>query len=59
MGNNVKRVRVAIISIGNCASPLVQGVNFYIDTKNGEKVIGIMHVKLGGCPIRIIEFTTA
>jgi myo-inositol-1-phosphate synthase len=59
MGNNVKRVRVAIISIGNCVSPLIPGVNFYKDTKNGENVIGIMHVKLGGYPIRIIEFTTA
>jgi myo-inositol-1-phosphate synthase len=54
-----KKVRVAIIGVGNCASSLVQGVNFYKDAKEDEEVPGIMHVNLGGYHIRDIEFTAA
>ena len=53
------KVRVAIIGVGNCASSLVQGVNYYKDAKNDEQVPGIMHVNLGGYHIRDIEFTAA
>jgi myo-inositol-1-phosphate synthase len=54
-----KKVRVAIIGIGNCSSSLVQGVNFYKNTKDDETVPGIMHVNLGGYHISDIEFTAA
>jgi len=54
-----KKVRVAIIGVGNCASSLVQGVNFYKDAKEDEKVPGIMHVNLAGYHISDIEFTAA
>jgi myo-inositol-1-phosphate synthase len=54
-----KKVRVAIIGVGNCASALVQGVEFYKDAKPGEKVPGLMHVDLGGYHIRDIQFTAA
>jgi len=53
------KVRVAIIGVGNCASSLVQGVNYYKDAKDDEQVPGIMHVNLGGYHIRDIEFTAA
>ncbi|PWH12488.1 MAG: inositol-3-phosphate synthase [Anaerolineae bacterium] len=52
-----KKVRVAIIGVGNCASSLVQGVEFYKDTPDSATVPGIMHVNLGGYHIRDIEFT--
>jgi len=52
-----KKVRVAIIGVGNCASSLVQGVHFYRNTKNGDTVPGLMHVSLGGYHINDIEFT--
>jgi len=52
-----KKVRVAIIGVGNCASSLVQGVHFYRSTKNGDSVPGLMHVSLGGYHINDIEFT--
>jgi myo-inositol-1-phosphate synthase len=52
-----KKVRVAIIGVGNCASSLVQGVQFYKDTADDATVPGIMHVRLGGYHIRDIEFT--
>ncbi len=54
-----KKVRVAIIGIGNCASSLVQGVEFYRNAKDEDRVPGLMHVNLGGYHIRDIEFTAA
>jgi len=52
-------VNVAIIGVGNCASSLVQGVQFYKDAKEDEFVPGLMHVNLGGYHIRDIRFTAA
>ncbi len=52
-----KKVRVAIIGVGNCASSLVQGVEYYKNAKESDTVPGIMHVNLGGYHIRDIEFT--
>ncbi len=54
-----KKVRVAIIGIGNCASSLVQGVEFYRNASESEKVPGLMHVNLGGYHISDIEFSAA
>jgi myo-inositol-1-phosphate synthase len=58
MANNGK-VRVAIIGAGNCASSLVQGVTYYQNAKDSDRVPGLMHVNLGGYHIRDIEFTAA
>ncbi|HEY60870.1 MAG TPA: inositol-3-phosphate synthase [Anaerolineae bacterium] len=54
-----KKVRVAIIGVGNCASALVQGVQFYKNADEKERVPGLMHVNLGGYHVRDIEFTAA
>jgi len=51
------KVRVAIIGVGNCASSLVQGVQYYKNAKEDEFIPGIMHVNLGGYHIGDIEFT--
>ncbi len=53
------KLRVAIIGVGNCASSLVQGVEFYKKAKEDEFVPGLMHVNLGGYHIRDIEFSAA
>lgn len=53
------KVRVAIIGVGNCASALVQGVTFYQNAKNDERVPGLMHANLGGYHISDIEFSAA
>jgi myo-inositol-1-phosphate synthase len=53
------KVRVAIIGVGNCASSLVQGIHFYKNAKDTDRVPGLMHVNLGGYHIRDIEFTAA
>ncbi len=52
-----KKVRVAIIGVGNCASALVQGVYYYRNAKEDEFVPGLMHVNLGGYHVSDIEFT--
>ena len=53
------KVRVAIIGVGNCASSFVQGVQYYKDADEHERVPGLMHVNLGGYHVRDIEFTAA
>ncbi len=53
------KVRVAVIGAGNCASSLVQGVQFYKNAKDSELVPGLMHVNLGGYHVRDIEFSAA
>ena len=54
-----KKVRLAVIGVGNCASALVQGVHYYRNAKDDDKVPGLMHVNLGGYHVRDIEFTAA
>ena len=54
-----KKVRVAIIGVGNCASSLVQGVEFYNNAPEDEFVPGLMHVKLGDYHVRDVEFSAA
>src|SRR4030066_190675 len=53
------KIRVAIIGVGNCASSLVQGIEYYRNAKEGEFIPGIMHVNLGGDHIRDVEFVAA
>ena len=53
------KVRVAIVGVGNCASSLVQGIEYYKNAKDDEFVPGLMHVNLGGYHIRDIEFSAA
>ncbi len=43
----MKKIRIAIIGIGNCASSLIQGIHFY-KGKNLEDAIGLMHGEIGG-----------
>jgi myo-inositol-1-phosphate synthase len=59
MGERRKKVRVAIVGVGNCASSLIQGVTFYKDAREGESVPGLMHVNLGGYHVGDFEFSAA
>lgn len=52
-------INVAIIGVGNCASSLVQGIEFYKDAESADKIPGLMHPVLGGYHIRDIKFTAA
>ena len=55
----MKTIRTAIVGVGNCASSLVQGVEFYRDATEEEFVPGLMHVNLGGYHPRDVVFTAA
>jgi myo-inositol-1-phosphate synthase len=55
----MKKIRVAIAGVGNCASSLVQGVTYYRDAREGDHVPGLMHVELGGYHVSDLEFVAA
>jgi len=55
----MSKVRLAIVGVGNCASSLVQGLEYYKDADPDERVPGLMHVELGGYHIRDIEVVAA
>jgi myo-inositol-1-phosphate synthase len=52
-------VRVAIVGVGNCASSLVQGVEYYKDADPAGSVPGLMHVEFGDYHVSDVEFVAA
>ncbi|MEU6644950.1 inositol-3-phosphate synthase [Saccharomonospora sp. NPDC046836] len=58
MGEN-RRVKVAIVGVGNCAASLVQGVHYYRNADPNSRVPGLMHVQFGDYHVRDIEFVAA
>ena len=55
----MSKVRVAIAGVGNCATSLVQGVEFYRDAAVDEKIPGLMHTQLGDYHVGDVEFVAA
>jgi len=54
-----KKVRVAIIGVGNCASSLVQGIHFYRNAPDDQFIPGLMHPRLGDYHIGDVEISAA
>jgi myo-inositol-1-phosphate synthase len=54
-----RTIRLAIAGVGNCASSLLQGIEYYRDAVPSDRVPGLMHVELGGYHIRDIELVAA
>ena len=52
-------IRVAIVGVGNCATSLIQGVEFYRNADKNETVPGLMHVQFGPYHISDLEFVAA
>jgi myo-inositol-1-phosphate synthase len=52
-------VRVAIVGVGNCASSLVQGVEYYQNADETSSVPGLMHVRFGPYHVRDVKFVAA
>src|SRR5438552_19183705 len=52
-------VRVAIVGVGNCASSLVQGVEYYRNADPNDRVPGLMHVRFGDYHVSDIQFVAA
>jgi len=55
----MSKVRVGIVGVGNCASSLVQGVEYYKDADPQGSVPGLMHVMFGEYHVRDVEFVAA
>lgn len=55
----MSKVRVAIAGVGNCATSLVQGVEFYRNAPVDEKIPGLMHTQLGEYHVGDVEFVAA
>jgi myo-inositol-1-phosphate synthase len=52
-------VRVAIVGVGNCASSLVQGVEYYKNADPADRVPGLMHVEFGDYHVRDVKVVAA
>jgi len=55
----MNEVRIAIVGLGNCASSLIQGLEYYKDADPSERVPGLMHVELAGYHIRDVRVVAA
>jgi myo-inositol-1-phosphate synthase len=54
----MKKIKIALIGVGNCHSSLVQGIHYYRD-KDGEDAVGLMHWDIGGYKPYDIEVVAA
>jgi len=54
-----KAIRVALAGVGNCASSLVQGLEYYRAADPAETVPGLMHVVLGGYHVSDVKVVAA
>jgi myo-inositol-1-phosphate synthase len=52
-------VRVAIVGVGNCATSLIQGVEYYRNADPSGSVPGLMHVTFGDYHVSDVEFAAA
>jgi myo-inositol-1-phosphate synthase len=55
----MSKLRLAVVGVGNCASSLVQGLQYYKDADPDDRVPGLMHVELGGYHVRDVEIVAA
>jgi myo-inositol-1-phosphate synthase len=53
------KMRLAIAGVGNCASSLLQGLEYYHNATSTDQVPGLMHVDLGGYHVSDIEVVAA
>jgi len=59
MKERSRTIRVALVGIGNCASSLVQGVEYYKDVPDDEVVPGLMHTRFGDYHVSDVQFVAA
>jgi myo-inositol-1-phosphate synthase len=55
----MSKVRVGVVGVGNCASSLIQGVEYYAKARPEEAAPGLMHVEVGPYHVSDIEFSCA
>jgi myo-inositol-1-phosphate synthase len=59
MTSRSRTIKVAVAGVGNCASSLVQGIEYYRNADPSETVPGLMHVELGGYHVGDTEIVAA
>ena len=59
LGVTEKRIRVALVGVGNCASSLVQGLTYYYNGAGNAPAPGVMHEEIGGYRIDSIDICAA
>ena len=52
------QIRIAVVGLGNCASSLLQGIEYYRD-KTQKDLVGLMHWNIGGYKPSDIEVVAA
>src|SRR5207249_6430494 len=55
----MRKIRIAIVGVGNCASSLVQGINFYQGSSTNGTAVGLMHREIGSYRPGDIEVVAA
>ena len=55
----MNKIRIAIVGVGNCASSLLQGINFYRDASGNGADVGLMHRKIGSYEPHDVEVVAA
>ena len=58
-GEDMSKIRVGIVGVGNCASSLIQGIEYYAKARSDERVPGLMHVDVGPYHVSDIEISCA
>jgi len=53
------KIKVALVGVGNCASALIQGIEYYGNRNNGDDCVGLRNVSLGGFAPKDIEVVVA
>jgi myo-inositol-1-phosphate synthase len=58
INNPIKKIKIALVGVGNCSSSLVQGIHYYRN-RTQEDVVGLMHWEIGGYSPGDIEVALA
>lgn len=54
-----RTIKLAVVGLGNCASSLIQGIEYYKDAADDAFIPGLMHASFGGYHVRDIEIVAA
>ena len=54
-----RTIKLAVVGVGNCASSLIQGIEYYKDAADDAFIPGLMHANFGGYHVRDIEVVAA
>ncbi len=58
-GKNLPKIKVALAGVGNCASSLLQGIQYYSNCEKEEECIGLRHLFIGGFHPKDIQIVAA